>query len=84
MPQIFRWLLRGALGLIGLICLALLLVYYFASRSLPNYDGTWEVAGISAPVEIVRDTSDVPHIFGATDQDVFFALGYAQIGRAHV
>ena len=77
MPQIFRWLLRGALGLIGLICLALLLVYYFASRSLPDYDGTWTVAGISAPVEIVRDTSDVPHIFGATDQDVFFALGYA-------
>ena len=77
MPQIFRWLLRAALGLIGVLCLALILIYYFASRSLPDYDGSWTVAGISAPVEIVRDTSDVPHIFGATDQDVFFALGYA-------
>ena len=77
MALIFRWLLRAALGLIGLLLLALALVYYFAARSLPDYDGTWSVAGISAPVEIVRDNADVPHIFGATDQDVFFALGYA-------
>ena len=49
MPQIFRWLLRGALGLIGLIGLALLLIYYFASRSLPDYDGTWTVAGGEMP-----------------------------------
>ena len=77
MALVFRWLLRAVLALVGLVGLALGLVYYFASRSLPDYDGTWEVAGISAPVEIVRDTADVPHIFGATDQDVFFALGYA-------
>jgi penicillin amidase len=28
-------------------------------------------------VEIVRNTSAVPHIFGATDADVFFGLGFA-------
>ena len=77
MALVFRWLLRAVLALVGLVVLAIGLAYYFASRSLPDYDGTWEVAGISAPVEIVRDTADVPHIFGATDQDVFFALGYA-------
>ncbi|MEN8839603.1 MAG: penicillin acylase family protein, partial [Octadecabacter sp.] len=51
--------------------------YYFASRSLPDYEVTLEVAGISAPVEIVRDNANVPHIFGETDADVFFALGMA-------
>ena len=53
------------------------LAYYFAARSLPDYDGRFSVAGISEPVEIVRDNANVPHIFGTTDADVFFALGYA-------
>ncbi len=77
MAIVFRWLLRIAIGLIGVLILGLALIYYFASRSLPDYEGTWAVAGITAPVEIVRDNADVPHIFGATDPDVFFALGYA-------
>lgn len=55
----------------------LLLSYYFASRSLPDYSASLTVEGISAPLEIVRDTADVPHIFGKTDEDVYFALGFA-------
>ena len=77
MAQLFRWLLRLATGVVVLLVGAIGLVYYFASRSLPDYSGTYEVAGISAPVEIVRDNADVPHIFGQSDEDVFFALGYA-------
>ncbi|WP_158967991.1 penicillin acylase family protein [Chachezhania sediminis] len=77
MPVIFRWLLRIATGLIVLALLSVFLVYYFASRSLPDYDKTLEVAGLTAPVEIVRDNADVPHIFGQDDPDVFFGLGYA-------
>ena len=73
----FRWLVRLASALLALGVLALAGAYYFAARSLPDYDETHEVAGISAPVEIVRSTDDVPHIFGATDQDVYFALGLA-------
>ena len=77
MATLFRWLVR-------LIALALLVVilgaglaYYFAAGSLPDYNAHRTIAGISAPVEIVRDTADVPHIFGKTDADVYFALGYA-------
>jgi penicillin amidase len=77
MITVFRWLLRLTLGAILLLLAGLSLVWYFASRSLPDYDGTETVAGISAPVEIVRDSSSVPHIFGQTDEDVFLALGYA-------
>ena len=32
---------------------------------------------LGAPVEIVRDNSNVPHVFGQSDPDVFFGLGYA-------
>ncbi|THH38731.1 penicillin acylase family protein [Aliishimia ponticola] len=77
MAHVFRWLLRIAGGLVLLVLLALLGVYYFASRSLPDYDRTIETAGLGAPVEIVRDNANVPHIFGASDEDVFFGLGFA-------
>ncbi|QPM89558.1 penicillin acylase family protein [Pseudooceanicola algae] len=77
MRTIFRWLLRIAGGMVILAVLAVAGVYFLASRSLPDYDRTVRVDGLSAPVEIVRDNANVPHIFGATDADVFYALGYA-------
>ena len=77
MALIFRWLVRLASALIVLVVAAISLAYYFASRSLPDYDTNSDVAGISAPVEIVRDNANVPHIFGQSDQDIYFALGYA-------
>ncbi|MCB1341924.1 MAG: penicillin acylase family protein, partial [Pseudooceanicola sp.] len=77
MALVFRWLIRIAAGLIGLVVLAVIGVWYFASQSLPDYNATVRVKGLSAPVEIVRDHADVPHIFGASDADVFFGLGYA-------
>ncbi|NOD63168.1 MULTISPECIES: penicillin acylase family protein [unclassified Ruegeria] len=77
MGLVFRWLVRIASGLIILILAAIGLVYFLASQSLPDYDQTLEVDGLTAPVEIVRDTANVPHILGQTDPDVFFGLGYA-------
>ena len=80
MPKLFQWLLRITSGLIGLIVLAIVVVYYLASRSLPDYQKTLRVPAISAPVEIVRDNANVPHIFpadAAPDTDAYFGLGYA-------
>jgi len=77
MARIFRWLLRIFLASAALVLLALIIVYWFASRSLPDYDAAYRIGGIGQKVEIVRDTSNVPHIFGQSDEDVFFALGFA-------
>ena len=77
MFTVFRWMLRLLTGLIALTLLALVILYYFLSRSIPDYSEAFDIGGISAPVEIVRNNDNVPHIFGATDQDVFFALGFA-------
>lgn len=77
MVTLFRWLVRLTVGLIFLAVALVALAWYFAIRSLPDYDGSYTVRSISAPVEIVRTTEDVPHIFGETDHDVFFALGLA-------
>ncbi|WP_135505034.1 penicillin acylase family protein [Roseovarius aestuariivivens] len=77
MAQVFKWLIRLAGGLILLSLLVVLGAYYLLSRSLPEYDKDVAVTGLSAPVEIVRDNANVPHIFGQTDADTFFGLGYA-------
>ena len=74
---LFRWLVRLFLGLALIALLSVIGVYFFAARSLPDHDGQRRVTGLSAPVEIVRNTHAVPHIFGETDADVFFGLGYA-------
>lgn len=77
MLTLFRWLLMLTIGLIATLVLAVALLWYFAMRSLPDYNATYLVENVSAPVEIVRTTENVPHIFGETDEDVFFALGVA-------
>ena len=76
MAMVFQWLMRATAALIVLTVLAIATVYYLASRSLPNYNATVRVPAITAPVEIVRDNANVPHIFGDTDTDVFHGLGF--------
>jgi len=73
----FRWLMRLFTGLIALAILAGVLGYYILSRSLPDYNENFTLQGITAPVEIVRNNANVPHIFGKTEEDVYFALGFA-------
>lgn len=77
MLNAFRWTLRAVVVVLGLGVLALGGAYYFVSRSLPDYNASWRVQGITAPVEIVRTNADVPHIFAANDNDAFYALGFA-------
>ncbi len=77
MVRLFRWLFRIVTGLLALGIAATLLLYWFFSRSVPDYGETLQVAGISGEVEIVRDNATVPHIFGPSDQDVYFGLGLA-------
>lgn len=77
MSTAFRWLLRTFIALAVLAGLAMVLASWLAARSLPEYDATHAVEGITAPVEIIRDNASVPHIFGETDADVFYGLGFA-------
>ncbi len=77
MALIFRWLVRLTATLIIFGVVAVALVYWLASRSLPDYNADVEVPNLERPVEIVRDNANVPHIFGPQDEDVFFGLGFA-------
>lgn len=77
MKTALRWLLRGLIAALGLGALAGLLMGYVLSRSLPDYDEDFALVGLSAPVEILRDRSAIPHIFGQNEADIFYALGFA-------
>jgi len=51
--------------------------YNLASRSLPKYSQNLVAENIKDKIEIIRDSSNIPHIFSNYDDDAFFALGYA-------
>lgn len=55
----------------------MLVIYYTVLRSIPDYNKTVELPGLISPIEIVRDTANVPHIYGDNDADIYFGLGYA-------
>lgn len=77
MALVFRWLIRITAALIVLGVASVSLVYWLASRSLPDYDDRVQVPGITSPIEIVRDNANVPHIFAEADANVFYGLGFA-------
>ena len=54
----------------------LLWLYSIARASLPQLDGTLQVAGLAAPVTVVRDEHGVPTITARGFDDLFFAQGY--------
>lgn len=49
---------------------------YLYRRPLPRINGTLKITGLHAPVEIIRDTWGVPHIYAQNEDDLFFAQGY--------
>lgn len=77
MLSLFRWMLRLIILCLVLVGIGLGAVWYFAIRSLPDYAVKEVVSGLGQPVEIVRSTENIPHIFASNDRDAFLALGYA-------
>ena len=77
MSFVFRWTFRLTVLLLSLSVLAFSLAYYLAAQSLPRYDKDIQFQELNSNLEIIRDTYNVPHIFGHNDEDVFFGLGYS-------
>ncbi|WP_166415597.1 penicillin acylase family protein [Cochlodiniinecator piscidefendens] len=77
MVLVFRWSMRLFGAVLALAVLAVLGTYYLASRSLPTYEASYDIPGVSAPVEIIRTNAAIPHVLAQNDQDAFFGLGFA-------
>src|SRR3989475_8801278 len=72
-----RLIVKALVLALVLLAVVVLVAYLYARRSLPLVDGSVTVAGLSAPVEIVRDADAIPHIFASTKLDALYGLGYA-------
>lgn len=47
-----------------------------AKAALSPIEGSQQVRGLAAPVDVVRDRWGVPHIYAQSTEDLFFAQGY--------
>lgn len=61
-----------------LIVLAWVVYAALGMHAASQTAGTVRVPGLSAPVQIVRDARDIPHIAASSDRDLFYAQGYAE------
>jgi penicillin amidase len=70
----------AVLAAAGVFCLPTVLLlgaHAPAARATAQQDTVLRAHGLSQPVEIRRDRWGVNHIYAATEQDLFFAQGYA-------
>ena len=77
MIAIFRWMMWILAIGFALVLAGFGGAYYLVSGSLPDYNASHNVRGLDGPVEIVRDTHAIPHIFAKSDTDVMFGLGFS-------
>src|SRR5438309_5513329 len=69
-------LLKALAAILVLAVLVFAGGYHYLRRSLPEVEGTVTVAGLSAPIDIVRDADAIPHVFATNKSDALFGLGY--------
>jgi penicillin G amidase len=75
-PGAARRVTRTAAAAAALVVVAGLFTLWYLRQSLPTLDGEQRVAGLSAPVDIVRGVDGIPHVFAASKNDALFGLGY--------
>ena len=71
-----KYLIRALIALVVVAIAVALGLYQLLSRSLPELDGEFTVAGVTAPVTVERDAKGIATIRGKTRADVAFASGY--------
>jgi penicillin G amidase len=77
MPTILRRFLYVVLGLLVILALLLLVVFYILPRSsFPKTEGEIRLTGLVGPVDVYRDENGIPHIYASNTRDLFFAQGY--------
>ena len=62
--------------LLAAIFVIVLWFQHSARQSLAQLDGRITLAGLHAPVRVVRDVHGVPHLTASSLEDLFFAQGY--------
>jgi len=76
MRRVLRFAGKLAVLLVALVAALLAGAYLVLRQSLPRTEGEIRLAGLVAPVEVLRDRYGIPHIFAASAEDASFAQGF--------
>ena len=71
-----RRTLKIGIALVALVAVVLAGGYAYLRQSLPQMSGTLALPGLGAPVEVIRDSNAIPHIYAKSILDANFALGF--------
>src|ERR1700712_2282437 len=61
---------------VALVVAVVAIGFAWRALELPKLDGRLTVAGLGAPVDVVRDAAGIPHVYAASDDDAWFVLGW--------
>ena len=64
------------IALAALVVVLAIAAVWLVRRPWPQTSGEIAVAGLSAPVEVIRDEWGIPQLYAANERDLFFAQGY--------
>jgi penicillin G amidase len=76
MRRLGKLLKVAGLAVSLLLLVAVLLAVWLVRRAWPQVSGSIAVAGLHAPVEVLRVEPGVPHLYARDAHDLFFAQGY--------
>ena len=71
-----RILLGALISIIVLAAILIGLLIFFIRRPFPQVEGTLQVPGLQAPVEVIRDRYGIPHIYASNEHDLYMAQGF--------
>ncbi|MFN0032341.1 MAG: penicillin acylase family protein [Flavobacteriales bacterium] len=70
------WIKRILLGLLLLVALGVVYIYFWLGSSKPEYSGTLQLPGLQHKVDVHYDEYGVPHIHAQNKHDMYMAFGY--------
>ncbi|MFO7657920.1 MAG: penicillin acylase family protein [Bacteroidales bacterium] len=75
--KIIKRALQVAMILMIVVFIAgFIIIRYISRKSLPDYNASVVLTGMSAGVEVFRDEFAIPHIYAETEKDLYMAVGY--------
>ncbi|WP_049797643.1 penicillin acylase family protein [Kribbella flavida] len=76
MRRLLRLLVISGIALATLLLVVAGTGIFVVRHSFPSYDGSIELSGLDADVEVVRDANGIPQIYADRPADLFAAQGY--------
>ena len=72
-----RWGFIVGIAMLVVIVVLLTAAFIVVRHPFPKTNGTIQLTGLEAPVEIFRDADGVAHIYASNQHDLFMAQGFA-------